>query len=57
MKDNIPDNSIIGNYIFLRPEEAILKIGKKHVFNQFDFNFLRKIRPSLHCYDNCNICF
>ena len=34
MKDNIPDNVIVGNNIFLIPEEAILKIWWKLVLNQ-----------------------
>ena len=51
MKDNIPDNSIVGNNICLTPEEATLKIWQKPVFNQFNFCFLRNIRPSLHWCD------
>ena len=34
IKNNIPDNSIVGNNILLIPEEAILKIWQKLVFNQ-----------------------
>ena len=33
IKNNNPDNNNLGNNIFLRPEEAKLKIFKK-----FDFN-------------------
>ena len=33
-KNNIPDNNIFGENIFLRPEEAILEIWQKLVLNQ-----------------------
>ena len=43
---------LFGTTFSLRPEEAIMKIWLKLVFNQFKFPFfLRNIRPSLHWYD------
>ena len=39
MKDNTPDNNIVGSNIYLIPEDAILKILQKLVFK--DFNFLK----------------
>ena len=33
MKDSIPDSNIVEDNIFLIPEEAILKIWRKLVFN------------------------
>ena len=33
-KNNIPDNTIVGNNSFLRPNEDILKVWQKLVLNQ-----------------------
>ena len=33
-KNNIPDNSIVGNNIFLRPEEAMLKTWQNHILSK-----------------------
>ena len=51
IKKNIADNNIVGNNIFLKHGEAILKIWGKLVFIHLIFCFRRNIRPSIH-WDN-----